>query len=87
MTTRPADDTVFISLNPPYRLEAQEGAFTFQGWAEVDDPNAPRHLGLGADAYDVLDRTMAARMADIARYRELGEKTGFEGAEVRTIGA
>ncbi|MGN6517596.1 MAG: oxidoreductase [Rhizomicrobium sp.] len=52
----------------------------------VDDPNPPRHLVLGSDAYDVLDRTMAARMADIARYRALGEKTGFEGAEVRTIG-
>jgi NAD(P)-dependent dehydrogenase (short-subunit alcohol dehydrogenase family) len=55
--------------------------------AVVNDPNPPRRLVLGADAYDVLDRTMTSRMADIARYRPLGEKTGFEGAEVRKIGA
>ncbi len=54
--------------------------------AVVDDPNPPRRLVLGADAYDVLDRTMAARMTDISRYRAIGEKTGFEGAEVRPIG-
>jgi SAM-dependent methyltransferase len=42
MTERVADDTVFISLNPPYRLEAGQEAFTFLGWAEVDDPQAPR---------------------------------------------
>jgi hypothetical protein len=36
--------------------------------------------------YDVLDRTMAARTADIARYRALGENTAFAGAAVRTIG-
>lgn len=53
----------------------------------VNDPNPPRHLVLGGDAYDILDRTMAARMADIDRYRELGHKTDFEGAEVRKIGA
>jgi SAM-dependent methyltransferase len=41
MTTRPADGTVFISLNPPYRLEVQNDAFTFLGWAEVNDPEAP----------------------------------------------
>lgn len=55
--------------------------------AVVDDPDPPRRLVLGADAYDVLDRTMTARIADISRYRAMGEKTGFEGAEVRTIGA
>ena len=54
--------------------------------AVVDDANPPRRLVLGTDAYDVLDRTMAARMADIARYRTLGEGTGFAGAEVRKIG-
>jgi hypothetical protein len=43
-------------------------------------------LVLGADAYDVLDRTMAARMADVARYRTLGEATGLAGAEIRPIG-
>jgi len=55
--------------------------------AVVNDPEPPRRLVLGADAYDVLDRTMAARMKDISRYRNLGEQTGFEGAEVRAIGA
>jgi NAD(P)-dependent dehydrogenase (short-subunit alcohol dehydrogenase family) len=55
--------------------------------AVVDDPAPPRRLVLGADAYDALDRIMAARMADIARYRDLGQATGFAGAEVRTIGA
>jgi hypothetical protein len=52
---------------------------------EVAEP--PRRLVLGADAYDALDRTMAARMADIARYRALGEATDFAGAEVKPIGA
>jgi NAD(P)-dependent dehydrogenase (short-subunit alcohol dehydrogenase family) len=55
--------------------------------AIVNDPKPPRRLVLGADAYDVLDRTMAARMTDISRYRPMGEKTGFEGAEMRAIGA
>jgi NAD(P)-dependent dehydrogenase (short-subunit alcohol dehydrogenase family) len=55
--------------------------------AVVDDPAPPRRLVLGRDAYEVLDRTMAARMADIGRYRALGEATDFSGAEVRRIGA
>jgi NAD(P)-dependent dehydrogenase (short-subunit alcohol dehydrogenase family) len=55
--------------------------------AVVDDAQPPRRLVLGVDAYDVLDRTMAARMADIARYRALGEATAFADAEVRPIGA
>ncbi len=55
--------------------------------AVVDDPAPPRRLVLGRDAYDVLDRTMAARLADIARYRRMGEATDFAGAEVRKIGA
>ncbi|HEY3951451.1 oxidoreductase [Phenylobacterium sp.] len=55
--------------------------------AVADDPSPPRRLVLGADAYDVLDRTMRERMADIGRYRKLGEATGFAGAEVRAIGA
>jgi NAD(P)-dependent dehydrogenase (short-subunit alcohol dehydrogenase family) len=54
--------------------------------AVVEDPAPPRRLVLGADAYDALDRSMAARIADIARYRALGEATGFAGAEVRPIG-
>jgi NAD(P)-dependent dehydrogenase (short-subunit alcohol dehydrogenase family) len=55
--------------------------------AVVNDPTPPCRLVLGADAYDVLDRTMAARMMDISRYRKLGEQTGFDGVEVRPIGA
>jgi NAD(P)-dependent dehydrogenase (short-subunit alcohol dehydrogenase family) len=55
--------------------------------AVVDDAKPPRRLVLGADAYDAFDRIMAARMADIARYRSLGVATGFAGTEVRQIGA
>jgi NAD(P)-dependent dehydrogenase (short-subunit alcohol dehydrogenase family) len=55
--------------------------------AVVDDATPPRRLVLGSDAYDVLDRTMAARMADIARSRAMGEATGFADAEIRPIGA
>lgn len=59
------------------------------GPASLADHPQPseRGLVLGADAYDGLDRTMPARMADISRYRAMGEKTGFDGAEVRAIGA
>jgi NAD(P)-dependent dehydrogenase (short-subunit alcohol dehydrogenase family) len=55
--------------------------------AVVDDPAPPRRLVLGADAYEALDRVMTARTADIARYRDLGQSTGFAGAEIRPIGA
>jgi NAD(P)-dependent dehydrogenase (short-subunit alcohol dehydrogenase family) len=55
--------------------------------AVVNDANPPRRLVLGSDAYDVLDRTYAARTADIARYRSLGEATNYPDAEVRAIGA
>jgi NAD(P)-dependent dehydrogenase (short-subunit alcohol dehydrogenase family) len=54
--------------------------------AVVEDADPPRRLVLGIDAYDVLERVMPARMADIARYRALGEATGFADAEVRSIG-
>jgi NAD(P)-dependent dehydrogenase (short-subunit alcohol dehydrogenase family) len=55
--------------------------------AVVDDPKPPRRLVLGPDAYDVLDRTYAARAEDIARYRKLGETTNYPDAQVRAIGA
>lgn len=55
--------------------------------AVVEDADPPRRLVLGIDAYHALDRTMATRMADIARYRNVGEATGFADAEVRPIGA
>lgn len=54
--------------------------------AFVDDASPPRRLVLGADAYEVLDRTMPARLADIDRYRGIGMATAFEDAEVRRIG-
>lgn len=54
--------------------------------AVVDDPRPPRRLVLGSDAYEVLDRTMATRMADIDRYRSIGLATAFDGATVRPIG-
>lgn len=55
--------------------------------AVVDDPTPPRRLVLGPDAYDVLERTYAARAADIARHRDTGMATNFPDAEVRAIGA
>jgi NAD(P)-dependent dehydrogenase (short-subunit alcohol dehydrogenase family) len=55
--------------------------------AAVDDPSPPRRLVLGPDAYDILDRTYAARAADINRYRAVGEATNYPDAEVRAIGA
>jgi NAD(P)-dependent dehydrogenase (short-subunit alcohol dehydrogenase family) len=55
--------------------------------AVVEDQTPPRRLVLGADAYDVLDRTLAARAADIARYRDLGEATGFADAAFTPIDA
>ena len=55
--------------------------------AVVNDPAPPRRLVLGPDAYDALDRIYAARAADIARYRRVGESTNYADAEVRTIGA
>lgn len=54
--------------------------------AVVEDKTPPRRLVLGPDAYAVLDRTYAARAADISRYRSLGEATNYPDAEVRAIG-
>jgi NAD(P)-dependent dehydrogenase (short-subunit alcohol dehydrogenase family) len=53
----------------------------------VDDPSPPRRLVLGPDAYDVLERTYAARAADIDRYRPTGIATNYPDADVRAIGA
>lgn len=52
----------------------------------VDDTAPPRRLVLGRDAFDVLERTYEARIADIARYRLAGEATAYPDAEVRAIG-
>lgn len=55
--------------------------------AVTDAPSPPRRLVLGADAYEVLDRTYAARAADIARHRILGEDRAFTDAKIIPIGA
>jgi short-subunit dehydrogenase len=55
--------------------------------AVVEDATPPRRLVLGTDAYEALERTYAARAADIARYRALGEATNYPDAEVRAIPA
>jgi NAD(P)-dependent dehydrogenase (short-subunit alcohol dehydrogenase family) len=52
----------------------------------VNEPVPPRHLVLGSDAYEVLERTMQSRMADIARSRALGEATDFPDARSIRIG-
>lgn len=31
-----------MTLDPPYRLNGQQAIFTFRGWTEVNDPEAPR---------------------------------------------
>src|SRR6266481_8169573 len=33
---------VHITLDPPYRLRTEDETFVFIGWAEIDDPAAPR---------------------------------------------
>jgi NAD(P)-dependent dehydrogenase (short-subunit alcohol dehydrogenase family) len=43
-----------------------------------DDP--PVRLMLGADAYSIWETTLANRQADLARWRERGIDTAFEGA-------
>ncbi|EPG2419727.1 hypothetical protein QEK82_004734, partial [Stenotrophomonas maltophilia] len=43
-----------------------------------NDP--PVRLMLGADAYSIWETTLANRQADLARWRERGIDTAFEGA-------
>jgi len=47
-----ADDRVFISLNPPYRMTSEADPFLFTGWAEVNDPAAP-NIVLSLNGVDV----------------------------------
>lgn len=47
----------------------------------------PMRLMLGADAYDLWDRTVAARNAELDTWRERGVATAFEDAETIAIGA
>lgn len=52
----------------------------------VEDKAPPRRLVLGSDAFAALDRIYDARLADIARYRSVGEATAYPDAEIRPIG-
>lgn len=49
----------------------------------VESAAPPLRLMLGADAYDLWDRTVAARNAELAAWRARGEATAFDDA--RTI--
>jgi len=55
--------------------------------AVVDSKDPPLRLMLGADAYDLWDRVIAARQTELERGRARGVATAFEGAEVIAIGA
>ncbi len=54
--------------------------------AVVDSPSPPLRLMLGEDAYDLWDRTIAARASDIGAWRARGEATAFADATVIPIG-
>ncbi|HEX5182206.1 MAG TPA: oxidoreductase [Allosphingosinicella sp.] len=55
--------------------------------AVVEAADPPLHLLLGSDAYDVWERTMAARKADIEGWRAIGEATDYPDAKVIPIRA
>lgn len=46
----------------------------------------PLRLMLGADAYQLWDKTMAARDADLTKWRDRGEATAYDGAAMVPIG-
>jgi NAD(P)-dependent dehydrogenase (short-subunit alcohol dehydrogenase family) len=52
----------------------------------VDSAAPPLRLMLGADAYDLWDRTVAARNAELDAWRRRGEATAFDDAAVVPIG-
>ena len=54
--------------------------------AAVDAATPPLRLMLGADAYDLWDRTMAARHADLEAWRVRGEATAYPDATMTPIG-
>ncbi len=54
--------------------------------AAVDSATPPLRLMLGADAYDLWDRTVAARNADLSAWRIRGEATAFPDATMIPIG-
>ena len=54
--------------------------------AAVDSAQPPLRLMLGADAYDLWERAVAARNAELAAWRARGEATAYPDAEVIPIG-
>jgi short-subunit dehydrogenase len=54
--------------------------------AAVDAAEPPLRLMLGADAYDLWDRTVAARNADLGAWRTRGEATAYPDASMTPIG-
>lgn len=53
----------------------------------VNSDAPPLRLMLGADAYELWERTLAARNAELARWRARGEATAFDDAAMIPIGA
>jgi NAD(P)-dependent dehydrogenase (short-subunit alcohol dehydrogenase family) len=54
--------------------------------AVVDDDHPPLRLMLGSDAYELWDRTLAARDAELQSWRARGEATAFEDSAMIPIG-
>lgn len=52
----------------------------------VESEHPPLRLMLGADAYGLWHRKQGEMAAELTRWRDLGEATAFEGAEVKPIG-
>jgi NAD(P)-dependent dehydrogenase (short-subunit alcohol dehydrogenase family) len=52
----------------------------------VDSATPPVRLMLGADAYDLWNRTVAARNAELEAWRARGESTAFDDAKTISIG-
>ncbi len=55
--------------------------------AVVDSDAPPLRLMLGVDAYELWDRTVAARNAELAAWRARGEASAFDDARAILIGA
>ncbi|MGK6353889.1 oxidoreductase [Sphingomonas sp. DT-207] len=53
----------------------------------VESEAPPLRLMLGSDAYELWDRTVAARNAELAAWRERGEATSFADAQMTRIGS
>jgi NADP-dependent 3-hydroxy acid dehydrogenase YdfG len=53
----------------------------------VETENPPLRLMLGADAYGLWEQKRAAEREEFQAWRETGINTGFDGAEVQSIGS